>query len=56
MEKTSSMQSEHYSDVIIGSGPCGYAAAKSQIDLGRKPLIIDFGQFPQSENLEIEHI
>jgi choline dehydrogenase-like flavoprotein len=55
-EKTSSMQSEHYSDVIIGSGPCGYAAAKSQIDLGRKPLVIDFGLIPQSENLNTERI
>ena len=53
-EKASSMRSEHYSDVIIGSGPCGYAAAKSQIDLGRKPLIIDFGLNPQPQNIRIE--
>ena len=55
-EKTSSMQSEHYSDVIIGSGPCGYAAAKSHIDLGHNPLVIDFGLIPQSENLNTERI
>ena len=48
------MQSEHYSDVIVGSGPCGYAAAKSQIDFGHKPLIIDFGLNPQSEDVRIE--
>ena len=40
-------------DVIVGSGPCGYAAAKSIIALGRHPLIIDFGA---SSNLGGSHI
>ena len=50
------MQSEHFSDVIVGSGPCGYAAIKSQIDLGQKPLIIDFGLNSQTENVRIEQV
>lgn len=30
-------------DVVIGSGPTGYSAAKAVIDSGRHPLVIDFG-------------
>jgi len=32
------------SDVIIGSGPTGYATAIGLIQLGRKPIVVDFGQ------------
>lgn len=43
-----------YSDVVIGSGPCGYSAAKSIIAGGRHPLIIDFGETPEFESSRIE--
>ena len=41
-------------DVVVGSGPCGYAAAKAIIDLGRHPLIVDFGANPVFRSKEIE--
>jgi hypothetical protein len=41
-------------DLIIGSGPCGYAAAKAIIALGRHPLIVDFGANPLLGESEIE--
>ena len=44
------MESE---DVVIGSGPCGYAAAKAIIDAGRHPLVIDFGSDPASSGAQI---
>ncbi len=44
---------KRYSTVIIGSGPCGYAAALGLIGAGQDIAIIDFGESPDVERTEL---
>jgi choline dehydrogenase-like flavoprotein len=45
--------SRSFEDVVIGSGPSGYAAALALSRAGRSPAVVDFGRSPRFDAAEI---
>ena len=44
---------KRYTNVVIGSGPCGYAAALALVRAGHDVAILDFGESPDVERTEL---